>query len=222
MRKLLAVWALVALILAGSVFAETVVTMSDGSVFVEKPSSEVVSKKEVTFGSGVLAYGDAWKRAYAKPGTVVPMETHMVFARDGLFHIVKTEVADVGIRYDNMKSIGLVHDVAGTPKVSFNPSAILWLLSVAAVVFGGLRVRENKDATFALVTTTLATFALVTTTLAALVPLVPLATPLALAATLALVAALAVATPLNKKMFYIFAGIYGILMAVIMVAFLLG
>ena len=219
MKKLVMLWAFVALIWPCLASATTVEVGSNGEV---RASDDIVWRQTgVIIAPEALTYGDAWKRAYAKPGTVVPMETHMVFARDGLFHIVKTEVADVGIRYDNMKSIGLVHDVAGTPKVSFNPSAILWLLSVAAVVFGGLRVRENKDATFALVTTTLATFALVTTTLAALVPLVPLATPLALAATLALVAALAVATPLNKKMFYIFAGIYGILMAVVMVAFLL-
>ena len=138
-------------------------------MWIEKP----VTKIELQFGPGVSDYGDAWKQAYANPGTVVPVKTHMVFARDGLFHTMTTKVVDVGIRYDNMKSIGLVHDVAGTPKVSFNPSAILWLLSVAAVVFGVLRMRENKDVTFAIVFAIVVTFTIVAATLAAAPPRPP-------------------------------------------------
>ena len=213
MKKLLAVWALAALAwpcLAGAV---TVNIASDGTMWIEKP----VTKIELQFGPGVSDYGDAWKQAYAKPGTLVSVKSHSTVKREGLFHIVKTEVADVGIRYDNMKSIGLVHDVAGTPKVSFNPSAILWLLSVAAVVFGVLRMRENKDVTFAIVFAIVVTFTIVAATLAAAPPLVPLA----LVATFALVAALVAAASDNKKMFYILVGIYGVSMAVSMMAFLL-
>ncbi len=209
MRKLLAVWALVALILAGSVFAETVVTMSDGSVFVEKPSSEVVSKKEVTFGSGVSDYGDTWKQAYAKPGTLVPVKTHTTFARDGLFHIVKTEVADVGIVYDG-KSISLTHGVAGTHETASNPFVIFWLLSVAMMVFGIVSKAAEKDfavAAFALV----AAVAAVATGVAAG----------GIAATAATLAAVVAASD-DKKMFYILVGIYGVSMAVSMTAFLLG
>ena len=99
-------------------------------------------------------------------------------------------------------------------KPVFNPFVIFWLLSVAAVVFGVLRMRENKDVTFAIVFAIVAiVFAIVATfAIVAILALVPLVAILAL-------------VPLasdDKKMFYILAGIYGVLMAVIMVAFLLG
>ena len=142
MKKLFAVWVLVVLVLPFSADAETVNMGSDGTVWLEKmPSS---TKIEVTFGEGVLEHGDIWKQAFLKPGTVVPVKTSFVQKTDGLFHIEKTSVIDVGIVYDD-HGVRLVGDVVGESQTDFTPYAIFWLVSVLSMTLNVVMVRRGKD-----------------------------------------------------------------------------
>ena len=115
----------------------------------------------------------------------------------------------------------------GESSTTFNPYMILWIVSVLAM-FGAvwlMRKRRERLAAAAAGLTAIFTmfvfFGFLAVSNDAYVIAAAFSTFTALAATGAAIAANAAASAGDKKMFYIFAGIYGILMAVIMVAFLL-
>jgi len=138
--KKIALWVLVALLSPLLAFAATINAASDGTLWLEKSE---VTKVEVPFDQDVFAYGDAWKQAYQKPGTVVSVETHEEWKRDGLLHIVKTSIVDVGIVYDKT-GVHLVHNQVAKQEAIFSPYAIIWLALVILMATGVWRVTRNE------------------------------------------------------------------------------
>lgn len=216
MKKLLAAWALVALVFPMVASAATVNVASDGTVWLEKPQSSI-AKVEVPFDQGVLEYGDVWKQAFLKPGTVVAIKTHVIYKRDGLFHINETQVADVGIVYDK-DGVRLVRDVLlGEPKTDFIAYAIFWLISVLSMTVGVVMTRMGKSG----VAVTATAFVAAATTTAAAAAAATTATATAFVAFAFATAFVAFIFATDKKPIYVFAGVYYTAMVASMVAFLL-
>jgi len=161
----------VVMLFAGFVFSEAVmaVLVEEGSNGKLRASTEVEIWKQTntTIDAVVLGFGDVWKQAYAKSGTVIPVKAHESYARDGFLHMKKTSVADVGIIYDaKTQNIHLMRDIVAESRTGFNPFLIFWVLSMVAVtvtVWLYYRRRiENFIAAFAFaaaIATTFATFA---------------------------------------------------------------
>lgn len=89
-------------------------------------------KTSVTVSDSVLAYGDLWKRAYVSPGSIIPVKTHTVFTRDGLFHFKATVIIDIGIIH-KADEIRLVYGSIAKQKQTFSSFLILWVLSAIAM-----------------------------------------------------------------------------------------
>ena len=158
----------VVMLFAGFVFSEAVmaVLVEEGSNGKLRASTEVEIWKQTntTIDAVVLGFGDVWKQAYAKSGTVIPVKAHESYARDGFLHMKKTSVADVGIIYDaKTQNIHLMRDIVAESRTGFNPFLIFWVLSMVAVtvtVWLYYRRRiENFIAAFAFAATTFAAFA---------------------------------------------------------------
>ena len=220
MKKLFVIWALVAFVLPCT--AATLEASTHGQYRVS--TDESWTKVLVHVDDDAAQYPSEVIRAYTHKDTVVPVKEHSVSRRDGLFHTVSAKITDVGIIYDG-KSISVVHDVVGTPETSFNPFAIFWLTSVLLMAFGVLKARESKNAFDAFATTAVLAAVSATLAFAAVSATLAFATTAVLAAVSATLAfataAVAITYVGNKKAFYIFAGVYGIAMAVSMGAFLL-
>ncbi len=93
----------------------------------------------------VLAYGNVWKKAYRHPGVIVPIRAHDKYTREGLFHIRKTRVVDVGIVYDVKKSVvRVVRNIALTHQDTFTPYFGIWLITM---IFLFLVFRKARRAT---------------------------------------------------------------------------
>lgn len=184
-------------------------------------TEQVWKKTGVMITDSVLAYGDVWKQAYAMPGTVVPVKTHEVIVRDGLFHTKKMIVIDDGIVYDvEFKNIHMAYDTIVTTRTIFNPYLIFWILSVFAMTVA-VWLLKRKVENITLVLAILASVAL-----AVALP-VALAFDLAfdLVIVFALVAAafsLAVlAADCKPKTLWLFVGMYYFSMVVGLVLFVL-
>lgn len=214
MKKLFAIWALVALLFPMVANATIVNIGNDGTVWIEM-STPVAKKIEVDFGPGVLERGDYWKEAVLNPKVVVPIKAHTVKSRDGLFYIKNTKVISVGVVYDGKKSVSLVHDVVGAPELTYTPYVLGWVVSVILMALG---IWAFLKATTALAATAFAAAAFATTTLATIASL-DSALAFALVATVG--AVFIVIAVLEKRHLFSSTVIYGICMALSMVGFLL-
>jgi len=122
---------------------------SNGEVRVYDPKI-VWKKTDVAVDSAVLLYHDLWKEAYRYPDVVVPITTHDIYERDGLFHEKVSTVAEAGI-VRNGNEIHVVNDRTIVSRVRFNPFLVLWLLSIAAASTATwLRIKTLRDVRMAI------------------------------------------------------------------------
>ncbi|MDD2753177.1 MAG: hypothetical protein PHT44_00990 [Candidatus Portnoybacteria bacterium] len=207
--------AIAVIVFVGIAGAATVEVGSNGGLRASRPP-EQWKQTRVVIADDVLAYGDAWKQAYAKPGVVVPVKPEEVrFAREGLFHIKNTPVVVVGIIYD-AQGIHLVRGVEGEPKIKFSPYLVLWVLSVVLMGMSVFFRKFNAAAAIAAPATAATAFAF-----AAIAAAAPATAATAFAFAAFAFAAFAAAVEWSKKVFKVFSSVYFLLMVASLIAFLM-
>lgn len=197
-------------------FATTVNVASDGMVWIEKPPS-AVSKVEVVFEEGVLDYGDVWKQAFAKKGTIVPVKTHSKYRNDGLFYVEEVSIVDVGIFYDGVR-MNIVRDRVVELERKFTLFVFFWLISVLAMSVGVRHVMHVKTGDGFAANIFVAVIVAAVAATSTVIALTAVAATVIAAAFIAIIAAF-IAT---KKMFSFFATMYYVFMAISLLVFLFG
>ena len=148
MKKLIVIIVALAINLAVGAHAQTlrVETLKGGGV---RLAQTLEKTEDVAFDSGVLDYGDKWKDALSRQG-VVAIKSHPTITRNGLFHVTRTRIADVGIlakRNDTvLMRISVVHGATSGSYEYFCPYLVFLFLSG---VFFVLEIWKNRRWTLA-------------------------------------------------------------------------
>ena len=216
MKKLLA---LLVLVVGFASLAAAATTIEEGDNGGLRTSADAVvwKRTSITVAPDVLAFGDAWKEAYKKPGMVVAVKARQILKQDGLFHTKRTDVADTGIVYD-AKGVRLVQNVVLGSRNTLNLFLPFWFLSVITMGVFAWEIRKGVDSNVffvftAVVFAILATgFAAVTSIFAGLVT-----------ATAFITAVFVIVTSIgrDKKMCLRVIGFYSIAMSVSLAIFLI-
>ncbi len=110
--------------------AAVVEVMRDGQVRLNE-DAKVVKRVEVAIDPAVFAYGDAWKKAFRAPGTLVSVQSRVVRGHDGPFHSTARTVTSIGVIND-AQGVRLVRDVEGETVRRFSPFVLLVVIGMAA------------------------------------------------------------------------------------------